>query len=155
MLTTVPPVYMCSHPAVLNRLYVAWPNDASLEFGGRLVDPLSWKYSKSQFGFRAAFQPSLTRNHSRDRQAYEYFSEKEWIPGCLTAEYMDSLDEVPLSEWRVLLGYRDSRIRGMPPLHDDDWMEFTNRWSRYNVSQSRHAPASVLSDLRTYWISRN
>lgn len=133
MLTTVPPV--CSHPAVLNRLYVAWLNDASLEFGGRLVDPLPWKYSKLQFGFRAAFQPSLTRNHSRDRQAYEYFSEKEWIPRYLTAEYMDSLDEVPRLEWRVhngkervLLGYQDARIRGMPPLHDDDWMEFTNRW---------------------------
>lgn len=48
---------------------------------------------------------------------------------------MDSLDEIPRSEWRVrngkervLLGYQDARVRGMPPPHDDDWMEFTNRW---------------------------
>lgn len=29
---------------VINRLYVTWLNDAALEFGGRLVEPMPTKY---------------------------------------------------------------------------------------------------------------
>lgn len=53
------------------------------------------------------------------------------LPGYLTAEYYDSLDQIPRSEWparngKEHLGYQDAP--GTQPPHDDDWMEFTNRW---------------------------
>lgn len=118
----------------MNRLFITWLNDASLEFGGRLVDPLPWKCVSFKDGLPfEPFEIKADNNRTRDRQAYEYFSEKEWLPGYLTAEYYDALDEAPRSQWpvrngkeRMVLGYQG--IPGTPLPHIDDWMEFTNRW---------------------------
>jgi len=80
----------------LTRLFIVWLNNASLEFGGRLLSP----------------------RPLQDREAFVYWSSKAWEPDFTSSANFVEYENVPRSEWGPL----PPALQGLKSSDaDEDW----------------------------------
>jgi len=98
---------------VMHRLFVTWLNEASLEFGGRLIGPLSHQNYEAQAYFAASMGLNI-----------------------FTTDYYNRLENMPRSEWPSRNGEPCDKTKGLnrrtadsavPPVRDE-WMYLSEKW---------------------------
>lgn len=116
---------------VCNREFVSFLNEASLEFGGRLVAPLSVKYVEDS----DHYEHVLTSTPYRNRQGIDYFLAREQKRADIDLTGRNRQTEnLPRSQWPARNeSYDDvlasgARFMESSPREEVHWAEFNGRW---------------------------
>lgn len=118
---------------VCNREFVSFLNEASLEFGGRLVAPLSVKYVRVYL-FSDMHTCTDVDFSRRNRQGIDYFlTQFQKRPVDLTGRNAQ-VENLPRSQWPARNGSYDDALWGgarfmePTPREEVHWAEFNGRW---------------------------